>query len=171
MVYIDWQLEWIANFFMLFAILQLKHYFIRKFSLRFFLADIALALVFGYIGLFFDELFVLFFIGAILIFNWCVKKYRANMQNSISLIMAANIELVLFSLGTYSARILFFIAYNQWRLTLLETYQEYFIPISLVINLLYLLIVILVFEHFRYQTIKLWLQIEKYHLGKRVLVL
>ncbi|WP_404281037.1 GHKL domain-containing protein [Companilactobacillus paralimentarius] len=93
------------------------------------------------------------------------------MQNSISLIMAANIELVLFSLGTYSARILFFIAYNQWRLTLLETYQEYFIPISLVINLLYLLIVILVFEHFRYQTIKLWLQIEKYHLGKRVLVL
>ena len=60
MVYIDWQLEWIANFFMLFAILQLKHYFIRKFSLRFFLADIALALVFGYIGLFFDELFVLF---------------------------------------------------------------------------------------------------------------
>lgn len=171
MVYIDWQLEWIANFFMLFAILQLKHYFIRKFSLRFFLADIALALVFGYIGLFFDELFVLFFIGAILIFNWCVKKYRANMQNSISLIMAANIELVLFSLGTYSARILLFIAYNQWRLTLLETYQEYFIPISLVINLLYLLIVILVFEHFRYQTIKLWLQIEKYHLGKRVLVL
>ncbi|WP_334352104.1 sensor histidine kinase [Companilactobacillus sp. HBUAS56257] len=150
---------------MLFAILQLKNYFIKEFNLLKTLIGIALALVFGYIGLFLDDIFILFFIGLILLI------YRKDMQKSIALIMASNIELVLFCLATYTARIIFFIVNNRWQLRLLEIYQEYFITTSLVINLLYLAILILVMHHFRQSTVELWLQIEKYHLGKRVLAL
>ncbi|WP_334332215.1 sensor histidine kinase [Companilactobacillus sp. HBUAS59544] len=150
---------------MLFAILQLKNYFIKEFNLLKTLIGIALALVFGYIGLFLDDIFILFFIGLILLI------YRKDMQKSIALIMASNIELVLFCLATYTARIIFFIVNNRWQLRLLEIYQEYFITTSLVINLLYLAVLILVMHHFRQSTVELWLQIEKYHLGKRVLAL
>ncbi|TGD24498.1 GHKL domain-containing protein [Companilactobacillus suantsaicola] len=165
MVYIDWQLNLIANFCLLFAILQLKNYFIREFNPLKILIGIALALVFGYIGLFLDDIFILFFIGLLLL------VYHHDMQKSISLVMASNIVLVFFCLATYTARIIFFVANNRWQLRLLEIYQEYFITASLLINLLYLVVFVLVAQRFRHSTAELWLQIEKYHLGKRVLTL
>jgi len=90
------------------------------------------------------------------------------MQKSISLIMAASAEIVMFSLATYTARILFFIANNEWSLDLLEELQQNFIYISLVINLIFIAIFLLIINQFRAQTIKLWIQIEQYQLGKRI---
>ncbi|MGI3100831.1 sensor histidine kinase [Companilactobacillus alimentarius] len=172
MVYIDWKLELVTNFFVLFAILQLKNYFIKDFNFKEIFTDITLSLIFGYIGLFVDDIFILFFVGLLLLLYWLfVKKDRLNMQKSIALIMAANIELVLFCLGSYTSRIIFFISNNKWQLKLLETYQEYFVTTSLLINITYLAILIIIIQHFRYQTINLWIQIEKYQLGKRVFAL
>lgn len=169
MVYIDWQLSLIANFFLLFAIMELDRYFLKSFSIKHFISDIAISLVFGYIGLFVDDIFILFLICFVFLWNWLFSsEHKLDMQKSISLIMAASAEIVMFSLATYSARILFFIANNEWRLTLLEELQQNFIYISLVINLIFIAIFLLIINQFRTQTIKLWLQIEQYQLGKRI---
>ncbi|GEO64669.1 sensor histidine kinase [Companilactobacillus nantensis] len=90
------------------------------------------------------------------------------MEQSISLIMAANVETILFSLGTYTARIIFFIALNEWKLQILEEFQQNFILVSLLINTLYLVLFLLFANFYRAATVKLWIQIEQYHLGKRV---
>ena len=74
----------------------------------------------------------------------------------------------MFSFATYSARILFFIANNEWKLRILEEFQQNFITISLMINVIFLAIFLLVINQFRTQMVKLWIQVEQYHLGKRV---
>lgn len=169
MVYIDWQLSLIADFFLLFSTLLLHRYFLRTFNIKYFLSDIAISLIFGYIGLFFDDFFILMFICLMLLINWLSSKpHQLDMAKSISLITAASIEIVLFSFATYSARILFFIANNEWKLRILEQLQQNFIAVSLIINVLYLIIFLLVASNFKPQTVKLWIQIEQYHLGKRV---
>ncbi len=169
MVYIDWQLGLIANFFMLFATLQLHHYFLKSFSIRYLISDITLSLIFGYIGLFVDDILILLFICFILLVNWIfAKKHQLDMENSNSLIMAANVEVVLFSLGTYTARIIFFVANGEWKLRILEIYQQNFITVSILINLIYLAIFLLIIHKFHAQIVKLWIQIEQYNLGKRV---
>lgn len=169
MIYIDWQLGLAADFFVLFSILQLHRYFLKSFNVRHLLSDIAISLVFGYIGLFVDNIFILLLICFILLVNWLFSKYhQLNMQESISLIMAANVETVLFSLATYTARIIFFTVNNEWRLKILEELQQNFIITSLVINVIYIALFLLFTEHVRAKTIKLWIQIEQYHLGKRV---
>jgi len=169
MVYIDWQLGLITNFFLLFATLQLHRYFLKSFSIKHFISDIAISIMFGYIGLFVDDIFILFFICFIFFWNWLFSKnHTLNMQKSISLIMSASEEIVMFSLATYTARILFFIANNEWQLKLLEELQQNFITISLVINLIYISIFLLVINQFKKQTLCLWIQIEQYHLGKRI---
>lgn len=169
MVYIDWQLGLIANFFILFSILQLHHYFLKEFKIRYFLSDIASSLIFGYIGLFVDDIFILIFICSILLLNWIFSPgHHLNMEKSISLIMAANVEVVLFSFATYTARIIFFIARNEWRLRVLEELQQNFIALSLVINVIYLTLFLLFAIHFHSNIVKLWIQIEQYNLGKRV---
>lgn len=168
MVYIDWQLSLVANFFVLFSILQMHRYFLKSFNIGHLISDIAISLVFGYIGLFIDDIFIILFIGFILIWNWLFNHRHLDMQNSISLIMAANVESVLFSLGTYTARIIFFITNDEWKLQILEKFQQDFIAVSLVINALYIIIFLLVIDHFRDKTVKLWIQIEQYHLGRRV---
>jgi len=169
MVYIDWQLGLIANFFMLFAILQLHHYFLKSFSIRYLITDIALSLIFGYIGLFVDDVLILLFICFILLVNWIfAQKHQLDMEQSISLIMAANVEVVLFSLGTYSSRIIFFVANGEWKLRILEIYQQNFITVSILINLIYLAIFLLIAQRCHNKIVKLWVQIEQYQLGKRV---
>lgn len=169
MVYIDWQLSLIADFFLLFSTLLLHRYFLRTFNIKYFLSDIAISLIFGYIGLFFDDFFILMFICLMLLINWLSSRpHQLDMAKSISLITAASIEIVLFSFATYSARILFFIANNEWKLRILEQLQQNFIAVSLIINVLYLIIFLLVASNFKPQTVKLWIQIEQYHLGKRV---
>ncbi|ALB29463.1 hypothetical protein JP39_08910 [Companilactobacillus heilongjiangensis] len=90
------------------------------------------------------------------------------MQKSISLVMAANIETVLFSLATYTARIIFFIALNEWKLQILEEFQQNFILVSLLINAIYIIIFLLLTNVYRAPTVKLWIQVEQYHLGRRV---
>jgi len=172
MVYIDWRLSLIANFFLLFAILELHRYFLKSFNIKHFISDITISLVFGYIGLFIDDVFILFLICFVFLWNWIFSKnHKLDMQKSISLIMAASAEIVMFSLATYTARILFFIANNEWRLALLEELQQNFIYISLVINLIFIAIFLLVINQFRAQTLKLWIQIEQYQLGKRILTM
>lgn len=168
MVYIDWQLSLVANFFVLFAILQMHRYFLNSFNIGHLISDIAISLIFGYIGLFVDDIFILLFVGFILLANWLLNKRHLNMEQSISLIMAANVETILFSLGTYTARIIFFIALNEWKLQILEEFQQNFILVSLLINALYLFLFLLFANFYRAATVKLWIQIEQYHLGKRV---
>ncbi|CAJ1183229.1 sensor histidine kinase [Companilactobacillus nantensis] len=168
MVYIDWQLSLVANFFVLFAILQMHRYFLNSFNIGHLISDIAISLIFGYIGLFVDDIFILLFVGFILLANWLLNKRHLNMEQSISLIMAANVETILFSLGTYTARIIFFIALNEWKLQILEEFQQNFILVSLLINTLYLVLFLLFANFYRAATVKLWIQIEQYHLGKRV---
>lgn len=169
MVYIDWQLSLIANFSVLFFTLLLHRYFLKSFNIKYFISDIAISLIFGYIGLFFDDFFILMFICLLLLINWLVSKpHQLDMPRSISLITATSIEIVLFSFATYSARILFFIANNEWKLRILEKLQQNFIAVSLIINILFLIIFLLVISNFKTQTVKLWIQIEQYHLGKRV---
>jgi len=169
MVYIDWQLSLIANFFLLFSTLQLHRYFLKSFDIRHFLSDIAISLVFGYIGLFVDDIFILLFICFIFLASWLLSRpHRLDMQKSISLIIAISAEIVMFSFATYSARILFFIANNEWKLRILEEFQQNFITISLMINVIFLAIFLLVINQFRTQMVKLWIQVEQYHLGKRV---
>jgi len=172
MVYIDWRLSLIANFFLLFAILELHRYFLKSFNIKHFISDITISLVFGYIGLFIDDVFILFLICFVFLWNWIFSSdHKLDMRKSISLIMAASAEMVMFSLATYTARILFFIANNEWRLALLEELQQNFIYISLVINLIFIAIFLLVINQFRAQTLKLWIQIEQYQLGKRILTM
>lgn len=169
MVYIDWQLSLIANFFLLFSTLQLHRYFLKSFDIRHFLSDIAISLVFGYIGLFVDDIFILLFICFIFLASWLLSRpHRLDMQKSISLIIAISAEIVMFSFATYSARILFFIANNEWKLRILEEFQQNFITISLMINVIFLAIFLLVINQFRTQMVKLWIQVEQYHLGKQV---
>lgn len=169
MVYIDWQLGLIANFFILFSTLQLHRYFLKTFNIGRLLSDIAISLIFGYIGLFVDDIFILMLICFILLWNWIFSKpHRLNMKKSTSLIVAASTEIVLFSFATYTARILFFITNNEWRLKILEELQQNFITVSLVINVIYLAAFLIIVASFRTQIIKLWIQIEQYHLGRRV---
>lgn len=169
MVYIDWQLGLAANFFVLFAILQLYRCFLKLFSIKNLITDIIISLLFGYIGLFIDDVFILLLVGFMLLMNWLFSSgHHFDMQKSISLIMAANVETVLFSLGTYSARIIFFVANNEWRLKLLEEMQQNFIFLSLMINLIYLALFLIFTNQVRDKTNKLWIQINQYHLGKRV---
>ncbi|PMD69512.1 hypothetical protein CBP76_08005 [Companilactobacillus nuruki] len=169
MVYVDWQLSLAANFFVLFSILQLHRYFLKLFDIKHLISDMTLSVTFGYVGLFFDDIFILFLICFVLLVNWLFSKnHHLNNLKSISLIMAANVETVLFSLGTYTARIIFFMVNNDWKLRILEELQQNFIITSLIINIIYLAIFLLFAEKNREKTIKLWIQIEQYHLGKRV---
>jgi len=154
---------------LLFSTLQLHRYFLKSFDIRHFLSDIAISLVFGYIGLFVDDIFILLFICFIFLASWLLSRpHRLDMQKSISLIIAISAEIVMFSFATYSARILFFIANNEWKLRILEEFQQNFITISLMINVIFLAIFLLVINQFRTQMVKLWIQVEQYHLGKRV---
>lgn len=171
MVYIDWQLGLIANFFVLFTVLQLHHFYLKTFKIRYLFTDIALSLIFGYIGLFVDDIFIFIFVATILLFMWLtakLKKQPFNLEHATSLVMASNVELVLFSTGTYTARIIFFIINNEWKLRILEIYQQNFVTVSIVINLIYLSIFILLANHFQSHTTKLWLQIKQYNLSKRI---
>ncbi|KRN97755.1 histidine protein kinase plnb [Companilactobacillus kimchiensis] len=125
--------------------------------------------MFGYIGLFVDDIFILLFICFIFLASWLLSRpHRLDMQKSISLIIAISAEIVMFSFATYSARILFFIANNEWKLRILEEFQQNFITISLMINVIFLAIFLLVINQFRTQMVKLWIQVEQYHLGKQV---
>jgi len=172
MVYIDWQLGLIANFFMLFTILQLHHYFLKSFNIKYLLSDIAISLVFGYIGLFVDDVLILIFVCSILIFDWLFNvPHELDMQKSISLIMAANVEVVLFSLGTYTSRIIFFISNGEWKLRVLEIFQQNFIMLSIIINIILLATFLLIIRRFRPNIVKLWIQIKQYNLGKRVFIM
>lgn len=168
MVYIDWQLSLVANFFVLFAILQTYRYFLNSFNIGHLISDIAISLIFGYIGLFVDDIFILFLVISLLLINWFWHNRHLNMEQAISLIMAANVETVLFSLGTYTARIIFFVVLNNWKLQILEEFQQNFVLISLLINIVYLFIFLLIVNYYRSATVKLWIQIEQYHLGRRV---
>ena len=169
MVYIDWQLSFVANFFVLFAILQMHRYFLNSFNIGHLISDVAVSLIFGYIGLFVDDIFILLFVCFILFCNWLWNKFKKiDMQKSISLVMAANVETVLFSLGTYTARIIFFTALNEWKLQILEEFQQNFILVSLVINAIYIIIFLLLVNQYRAAVVKLWIQVEQYHLGRRV---
>lgn len=169
MVYIDWQLSLLANFFVLFSILQMHRYFLKTFNLKYLISDIAISLIFGYIGLFIDDIFILLLVCFILLWNWSFNKpHHLDMQKSISLIMAANVETVLFSLGTYTARIIFFMALNDWKLIILERFQQNFIIVSLIINLIYIGLFIVFVNYYRESVVKLWIQIEQYNLGKRI---
>lgn len=169
MVYIDWELSFVADFFILFAILQIHRYFLNSFNIGHLISDATISLIFGYIGLFVDDIFILLFVCFILLCNWAWNKFKTlDMQKSISLVMAANIETVLFSLATYTARIIFFIALNEWKLQILEEFQQNFILVSLLINAIYIIIFLLLANVYRAPTVKLWIQVEQYHLGRRV---
>ncbi len=169
MVYIDWQLSFVANFFMLFAILQMHRYFLNSFNIGHLISDVTVSLIFGYIGLFVDDIFILLFVCFILLCNWLWNKgKKLDMQKSISLVMAANFETVLFSLATYTARIIFFVALNEWKLQILEEFQQNFILVSILINAIYIILFLLLANFYRAATVKLWIQVEQYHLGKRV---
>lgn len=171
MVYIDWQLGLITNFFVLFVTLQLHHYFLKIFKIRYLIADIALSLTFGYIGLFIDDMFIFIFVLFILLVRLLIERKNFDFRKGTSLLMSSIIEVVLFSSGTYTARIIFFIVNNQWKLRILEIHQENFVTVSILINLVYLSFFLLLVNHFRHNTIKLWIQIEQYHLSKRVFLM
>ncbi|MFC6175349.1 sensor histidine kinase [Companilactobacillus huachuanensis] len=154
---------------MLFAILQMHRYFLNSFNIGHLISDVTVSLIFGYIGLFVDDIFILLFVCFILLCNWLWNKgKKLDMQKSISLVMAANFETVLFSLATYTARIIFFVALNEWKLQILEEFQQNFILVSILINAIYIILFLLLANFYRAATVKLWIQVEQYHLGKRV---
>lgn len=172
MVYIDWNLSWANNFAMLFLILQLTHYFLKEFKPYKILTDIFISLIFAYIGLFIDDIFILMFVGFILAIQLALAKdHKLKLKPAISLVMAANLQLILSSLATYIARILLFISSGQWKLRTLERYQNVFIGLTIIVTVMLVLIFIISLGPFRERITQTRLQIEHYHLGKRIFMI
>lgn len=172
MVYIDWNLSWANNFAMLFLILQLTHYFLKEFKPYKILTDIFISLIFAYIGLFIDDIFILMFVGFILAIQLALAKdHKLKLKPAISLVMAANLQLILSSLATYIARILLFISSGQWKLKTLERYQNVFIGLTIIVTVMLVLIFIISLGPFRERITQTRLQIEHYHLGKRIFMI
>ncbi|MFD1419218.1 sensor histidine kinase [Companilactobacillus keshanensis] len=172
MVYIDWNLSLVNNFAILFLMLQLTHYFLKEFKPLYILTDILGALIFAYIGLFIDDIFILLFVGFILAMQLALaKNHKLDLKAAISLVMAANLQLIISSLATYIARILLFISSGQWRLRTLEKYQNIFIGLTVIVTVMLALVFIIVVSQFRDRITQTRLQIEHYHLGKRVFMI
>ncbi|MFC6324101.1 sensor histidine kinase [Companilactobacillus baiquanensis] len=172
MVYLDWNLSLVNNFAILFLMLQLTHYFLKEFKPYQILTDIIISVIFAYIGLFLDDIFILMFVGFILLIQLArTKDHHLNLKAAISLVMAANLQLILSSLATYIARILLFVSSGQWRLRTLERYQNVFIGLTIIVNVMLVLIFIISLSPFRERITQTRLQIEHYHLGKRIFMI
>lgn len=172
MVYLDWNLSLVNNFAILFLMLQLTHYFLKEFKPYQILTDIIISVIFAYIGLFLDDIFILMFVGFILLIQLArTKDHHLNLKAAISLVMAANLQLILSSLATYIARILLFVSSGQWRLRTLERYQNVFIGLTIIVTVMLVLIFIISLSPFRERITQTRLQIEHYHLGKRIFMI
>lgn len=169
MVYIDWNLSLINNFTLLFFILQLTHYFLKKYKFRYFITDVILSLVFAYVGLFNDDFFIVLFVGFLLLIQIIFSRnHKLDMKKSISLVMAANIQIVLSNAATYTSRLFIFIMMGRWKLGILERYQYIFVSMAVLNTIFLVWLFMFIADHYREKITQTRLQIEKYHLGQRI---
>jgi len=171
MLYIRTDLGLIENFFILFATMELFHFFNKEFKYYYLVNDIVLSAAFAVLGLYTNDSFLLFFVlfmlGIQILQN---KAHRLNYNNGIALVLAANIQLILSSLSTYITSFVIFFRVKCWNVHALEEFQNTFVPLSLSINVILLFILVSIVSVLDYQIMQVRHNIIRYHLGKRVFI-
>ncbi|WP_334329842.1 sensor histidine kinase [Companilactobacillus sp. HBUAS59699] len=172
MIYIKTNLSPLGNIFILFATLQLVHFFMHEFKYYYWINDLVLSTAFGVLGLYTNNSFILFFVLALLgVHILRSHPHRINYNNGISIILAANIQLTLFSLSTFLASFIIYFMSNRWTTAAMKEYQNIFAPITLLINFVLLCICVSIIYHYELKIQQVRNNIIRYKLGKRVFVM
>lgn len=109
-------------------------------------------------------LFVLFILTIHIVRN---KPHHLNYNDGIAIVLAANIQLILFSLSTYITSLVVFFHVRYWDIYSKQL-QIDLIPLSLVTNLILIFIFVSIVNIFDFQITQIRNNILRYQLGKRV---
>ncbi|WP_211331269.1 sensor histidine kinase [Companilactobacillus insicii] len=172
MIYIQTNLSPLGNVFILFATLQLAHFFMHDFKYYYWISDLIMSTIFGIIGLYTNNSFILFFVLALLgIHIFKSNPHQINYNNGISIVMAANIQLTLFSLSTFLASFIIYFQNNTWTTEAMKRYQNVFAPMTLIINFILLCICVTIINHYEVKIQRVRKNIVRYQLGKRIFIM
>lgn len=172
MIYIQTNLSPLGNIFILFATLQLVHFFMHEFRYYYWINDLILSTAFGILGLYTNNSFILFFVLALLgVHIFRNHPHTINYNNGISITLAANMQLTLFSLSTFLASFIIYLMSNRWTTAAMKEYQNIFAPITLIINFILLCICVTIIDHYEIKIQQVRNNIIRYKLGKRVFVM
>lgn len=172
MIYIQTNLSPLGNVFILFATLQLVHFFMHDFRYYYWVNDLILSTAFGILGLYTNNSFILLFVLALLAIHiFKNTPHTINYNNGISIVLAANIQLTLFSLSTYLASFFIYLQTGIWSTDNMMLHQNIFAPLTLLINFILLCVSVAFINKYEKQIRHVRHNIVRYQLGKRIFIM
>ncbi|WP_164509394.1 sensor histidine kinase [Companilactobacillus jidongensis] len=144
----------------------------HDFRYYYWINDLILSTIFGILGLYTNNSFILFFVLALLAIHvFRNHPHTINYNNGISITLAANIQLTLFSLSTYLASFIIYFQTGIWNTENLKLHQNTFASVTILINAILLLIVIAVVNKYERQIKHVRYNIVRYQLGKKIFIM